>query len=45
MQDYLLFRRAIGISRPEGEADGGGLEPSTGEGIAGIDLEAGTFRR
>jgi len=46
VQDRLPFpfRRAIGISRSEGEADGGG-EPSTEEGFAGIGSEAGTFGR
>ena len=43
MQDGLPFQRAIGISRSEGETDGGG--PSTGEGLAGIGSEGGTFGR
>jgi len=29
--------------RSEGEADGGGVGPSTREGIAGISSKAGTF--
>ena len=45
MQDRLPFRRAIGISGSEGEADGGGGGPSTGEGLAGIGSEGGTFGR
>jgi len=43
VQNRLPFRRAIGTSRSEGEADSGGVEPSTREGIAGIGSEAGTF--
>ena len=34
MQDRLPFRKAMRISRSEGDADGGGGGPSTGEGIA-----------
>jgi len=45
VQDRLSFRRAIGISRSEGEADGKGGELSTREGLAGIDSEVGTFIR
>ena len=45
MQDRLPFRRAIGISRSEGEADGGGGGPSIGERLAEISSEAGTFGR
>jgi len=44
MQDRLPFRRAIGISRSEGEADGGGGS-STGKELVGISSEAGTFGR
>jgi len=33
MQDRLPFRKAMRISRSEGDADGGGGGPSTGEGI------------
>ena len=40
MQDRLPFRRVIGISRSEGEADGGEGGP---EGLAGTGSEAGTF--
>ena len=45
MQDRLPFRRAIKISRSEGEADGGGGGSSTGDGLVGIGLKAGTFGR
>jgi len=45
VQDHLPFRRAIGTSISEGEADGGGLGPSIGEGIAEIGSEARTFGR
>ena len=45
MQDRLPFRRAMRISRSEGDADGGGGGPSTGEGLAGTGSEAGTFGR
>jgi len=41
VQDCLPFRRAIEISRLEGEAAGGGL--FTREGLAGIGSETGTF--
>ena len=44
MQNPLPFQRAIGISRSKGEADGG-VGPSTGDGLAGTGLEAGTFGR
>ena len=43
MQDRSPFRRAIGISRSEGEADGGEGGPFTGERLAKTSLEAGTF--
>jgi len=45
VQDRLPVRRAIEISRSEREADGGGDGPSTGEGLAGIGSEEGTFGR
>ena len=45
MQDRLPFRKAIRISRSEGETDGGGGGPSTGEKLVGIGSEAGTFGR
>ena len=45
MQDRLLFRREMGISRSEEDVDGGGGGPSTGEGMAGTGSEAGTFGR
>jgi len=38
----FTFKRAIGISRSEGKAGGGGA-PSTGEGLAEIGSEVGTF--
>jgi len=44
VQDRLSFRKAIGISRSEGEADGEG-GPSTGEGLVRIGSEVGTFGR
>ena len=44
MQGRLPFRRVIGISRSEEDADDGG-GPSTGEGLAGIGSEVGTFVR
>ena len=40
MQNRLPFRKAMRISRSEGD-DGG--EPSTEEGIVGTGSEAGTF--
>jgi len=45
VQHYLPFRRAIGISRSEREADGGGGGPSIGEGLVGIGSDVGTFGR
>jgi len=39
VQDCLPLRRVIGISRSEGEADGGG-GPSTGERLVRIGSEA-----
>ena len=39
MQDRLPYRRAMGISGLEGDADGGG-GPSTGEGLSGTGSEA-----
>jgi len=45
MQDRLPFRKAIGISRSEGEADNGVGGSSTGEGLVGIGSEAVTFGR
>ena len=43
MQDRLPFRRVIGISRSEVEADAGGGGPSNREGLVRIGSEAGTF--
>ena len=43
VQNRLHFRKARGISRSEGEADGEGGRPSTGEGLVKISSEAGTF--
>ena len=43
MQDRLPFRRVIGISISEREADGGEGGPSTGVGLAGTGLKAETF--
>ena len=43
MQNHLPFRKAMRMSRSEGDADGGGGGPSTGEGIAETSSEAGTF--
>jgi len=39
----FTFLKAIGISRSEGEPDGGEGGPSTEEGLARTDLEAGIF--
>ena len=44
MQDRLPFQRAIGISRSEEDADGGG-KPSTEEGLAETGSEVETFGR
>ena len=43
MQDCLPFRRAIEVSRSEGEADGGEGGPSTGEGLVRIGLKVRIF--
>jgi len=42
VHNLLPFQRAMRISRSERDDGGGG--PSTGEGLVGTGLEAGTFR-
>ena len=44
MHNRLPFQRAMRISRSERDVDGVG-GPSTGEGLVGTSLEAGTFGR
>jgi len=43
VRDCLIFQSAMRISRIEGDADGGGRGPSTGEGLAETGSEVETF--